>query len=140
MAAAGAALERADWSVAQKSQAAPRAGLVYDTLYRAGEFAGAASPVVTLLPPENIKVRFFVPEAEYAAIKAGTRVRVALSVGASLEARVSYLSPKPEYTPPVLYNRANRSKLVFMVEALLDPAAARDLHPGQPVDVSLVTP
>ena len=140
VAAAGAALERADWSVAQKSQAAPRAGLVYDTLYRAGEFAGAASPVVTLLPPENIKVRFFVPEAEYAAIKAGTRVRVALSVGASLEARVSYLSPKPEYTPPVLYNRANRSKLVFMVEALLDPAAARDLHPGQPVDVSLVTP
>jgi HlyD family secretion protein len=139
-AAAAAALERADWSVAQKVQAAPRAGLVYDTLYRAGEFAAAAAPVVTLLPPENLKVRFFVPEAEFAALKAGSRVRVTLTGRPALEARVSYLSPKPEYTPPVLYNRANRSKLVFMVEALLDPAAARDLHPGQPADVTLVAP
>jgi HlyD family secretion protein len=140
VAAAAAALERADWSVAQKVQSAPRAGLVYDTLYRTGEFAGAASPVVTLLPPENLKVRFFVPEAEFAAVKAGTRVRVTLTGRPDLEARVSYLAPRPEYTPPVLYNRANRAKLVFMVEAVLDPAAARDLHPGQPVDVALVTP
>jgi HlyD family secretion protein len=140
VAAAAAALERADWSVAQKIQNAPRAGLVYDTLYRAGEFAAAAAPVVTLLPPENIKVRFFVPEADFAALKAGTRVRVALTGRPPLEARVSYLSPRPEYTPPVLYNRANRSKLVFMVEALLDPAAARDLHPGQPADVTMVGP
>lgn len=140
VAAAAAALERADWSVAQKAQAAPRAGLVYDTLYRVGEFANAASPVVTLLPPENLKVRFFVPEAEFAGVKAGARVRVTLTGRPELEARVTYLSPRPEYTPPVLYNRANRSKLVFMVEAALDPAAARDLHPGQPVDVALVTP
>ncbi len=138
--AAAAALERADWSVAQKVQTAPRAGLVYDTLYRAGEFAAAASPVVTLLPPENIKVRFFVPEAEFAALKTGARVRITLTGRPALEARVSYLSPRPEYTPPVLYNRANRSKLVFMVEASLDAAVARDLHPGQPVDVALVTP
>ena len=140
VAAAGAALERADWSVTQKVQTAPRAGLVYDTLYRAGEFASAASPVVSLLPPENIKVRFFVPEADFAALKAGARVSVTLTGRPALDARISYLSPRPEYTPPVLYNRANRSKLVFMVEALLDAAAARDLHPGQPVDVALVTP
>ena len=54
-----------------------------------------------------------------------------------LEARISYLSPKPEYTPPVLYNRENRAKLVFMVEAVFDPAAAKDLHPGQPADVTV---
>ena len=56
---------------------------------------------------------------------------------APLEARISYLSPQPEFTPPVLYNRENRSKLVFMVEAVFDPAVTRDLHPGQPVDVSV---
>jgi HlyD family secretion protein len=54
-----------------------------------------------------------------------------------LAAHDSYLSPKPEYTPPVLYNRENRAKLVFLVEALFDGNAARDLHPGQPVDVTL---
>jgi HlyD family secretion protein len=138
VAAAQAALDRAGWSVAQKSQAAPGAALVYDTLYREGEFVPAAAPVVALLPPENIKVRFFVPEGEFAALKAGDRVRVAVTGRPELEARVSYLSPQPEYTPPVLYNRENRAKLVFMVEAVFDAAAARDLHPGQPADVTMV--
>ena len=137
-AAAQAALDRAGWSVAQKTQSTPRAALVYDTLYREGEFVPAANPVVALLPPENIKVRFFVPEAGFAALKAGDRVHVAITGRPALEAHISYLSPQPEYTPPVLYNRENRAKLVFMVEAVFDPAAARDLHPGQPADVTPV--
>ncbi len=134
-----AALDRAGWAIAQKNVLAPRDGLIYDTLYREGEFVAAALPVVSLLPPENIKVRFFVPEAAFGALKAGDRVRVAITGRDSpLDARVSYLSPKPEYTPPILYNRENRSKLVFMVEAAIDAAAARDVNPGQPVEVSLV--
>jgi HlyD family secretion protein len=135
--AATAAKERADWSVNQKAQSAPRAALVYDTLYREGEFVAAGLPVVALLPPENLKVRFFVPEADFAALKAGAPVRVALTgQPAPLAAHISYLSPQPEFTPPVLYNRDNRAKLVFLVEAVFD-AAAPDLHPGQPVDVTL---
>ncbi len=136
VAAAQAAVDRANWSVEHKQLSAPRAALVYDTLFREGEFVPSGQPVVALLPPENIKVRFFVPEAEFATLKAGDSVRISLSGRVPLEGRVSYLSPQPEYTPPVLYNRDNRSKLVFMVEATLDPGAARDLHPGQPVDVS----
>lgn len=135
---AAAARERADWNVQQKTQAAPCAGLVYDTLYREGEFVAAGNPVVALLPPANLKVRFFVPESDFAALKAGDRVRVTITGRtAPLEGRVSYLSPQPEYTPPVLYNRENRAKLVFMIEAVFDAAAARDLHPGQPADVTL---
>jgi HlyD family secretion protein len=138
VAAAQAALDRTGWAVTQKSQAAPRAGLVYDTLYREGEFVAAGAPVVALLPPENIKVRFFVPEAQFGALKAGDAVQVAFTGrDHPLEARVVYLSPKPEYTPPVLYNRENRSKLVFMVEAVFAADVARDLHPGQPVEVTL---
>jgi HlyD family secretion protein len=135
--AATAAKERADWSVDQKAQTAPRGGLIYDTLYRVGEFVATGNPVVALLPPENLKVRFFVPEGEFAALKAGDKVRVAITgMNSPLEARVSFLSPQPEYTPPILYNRENRAKLVFMVEAVFDNAVASDLHPGQPVDVS----
>jgi len=136
--AAQAALDRAGWSVAQKTRSAPGAALVYDTLFREGEFVAAGQPVVSLLPPANIKVRFFVPESGFAALKAGDVVQVALSGRATpLNARISYLSPKPEYTPPVLYNRENRAKLVFMVEAVFEAAAAKDLHPGQPADVSV---
>jgi HlyD family secretion protein len=139
VAAAAAAKERADWAVNQKTQSSPKPALVYDTLYREGEFVSAGAPVVSLLPPENLKVRFFVPESEFATLKPGDEVRVAITgVGAPLEARVNYLSPRPEFTPPILYNRDNRAKLVFMVEAALDPVAARDLHPGQPVDVTPV--
>lgn len=139
VAAAAAAKQRADWAVAQKEQAAPHAAYVHDTLFREGEFVTAGSPIVALLPPENIKLRFFVPEADFARLQAGGRVRATLS-GQSrpIEARVTYLSPRPEYTPPVLYNRDNRAKLVFMVEAAVVPAIARELHPGQPIDVALV--
>lgn len=135
--AAQAALDRAGWSVAQKNRAAPAAALVYDTLFREGEFVAAGQPVVSLLPPANLKVRFFVPEAGFAALKAGQAVKVAITGRPPLEARISYLSPKPEYTPPVLYNRENRAKLVFMVEAVFDATVAADLHPGQPVDVTV---
>jgi HlyD family secretion protein len=141
--AAGAAVHaatdaeaHAQWSVDQKAQAARGPALVYDTLYREGEFVSAGSPVVALLPPENIKVRFFVAESDFARLKAGDRVNVGIEgLPSPLAATVSYLSPQPEYTPPVLYNRDNRSKLVYMVEALFAPGAAADLHPGQPVDV-----
>jgi HlyD family secretion protein len=142
--AAAGAVVRADtdaeaharWSVDQKSQAARGAALVYDTLYREGEFVTAGSPVIALLPPSNIKVRFFVAEADFAALKAGEKVSVGIEgLPSPLEATVSYLSPQPEYTPPVLYNRDNRAKLVYMIEAVFAAGAADDLHPGQPVDV-----
>lgn len=142
--AAAGAVVRADtdaesharWSVDQKSQAARGPALVYDTLYREGEFVGAGSPVVVLLPPSNIKVRFFVAQDGFARLKAGDKVTVGIQgLPAPLDATVSYLSPQPEYTPPVLYNQDNRAKLVYMVEAVFAPGAAADLHPGQPVDV-----
>ncbi len=127
----------ARWSVDQKAQTAPAAALVYDTLYRPGEFVAAGSPVVSLLPPGNLKVRFFVPEPDYARLKVGDPVQVAITGSADAEARVSYLSPQEEYTPPVLYNRDNREKLVYMVEAVFPAAVGADLHPGMPVDVRL---
>jgi HlyD family secretion protein len=137
--AASSAKTRADWSVAQKSQTAPHEALVFDTLYREGEFLVTGQPAVSLLPAENIKVRFFVPEEKLSSLQAGQLVRIAIGGrSAPLDARISYLSPKPEYTPPVLYNRESRAKLVFLIEAAFSAADARDLHPGQPVEVSLV--
>ncbi|AKC81779.1 hypothetical protein IMCC26134_01520 [Verrucomicrobia bacterium IMCC26134] len=130
-----AAQTQAVWAVAQKSVFTPSPALVYDTLFRPGEFVPAGQPVVSLLPPENIKVRFFVPEPALAALKPGGRLRVNLDGHAPLDAVISYVSPQAEYTPPVLYNRENRAKLVFLIEAVFRPEDARDLHPGQPVDV-----
>ena len=139
--AAEDAERHARWSVDQKVQAAPCAALVYDTLYRQGEFVTAGSPVVSLLPPANIKVRFFVAEPDFALLKTGDRVEVAIEgLPSPLDATVTYLSSQPEFTPPVLYNRDNRAKLVYMIEAVFAPGAAANLHPGQPVDVRMPGP
>ena len=131
-----ASLAKADWSLAQKRQSAPQAGLVFDTLYREGEWVAAGRPVVALLPPEHVKVRVFVPQTNLGGIHAGDTARVSVDgTAAVFTGKVSFISPQAEYTPPVLYSRANRDKLVFLVELVFEPKDAAQLHPGQPVDV-----
>jgi len=131
-----AALAGAEWELSQTRRTAPQAGLIFDTLFRPGEWVAAGRPVVMLLPPANIKVRAFVPQSQVVTIRAGDPVRVTVD-GAPQPAvgRVSFISPRAEYTPPVIYSRSSRSKLVFLVEAVFDPNTAAKLHPGQPVDV-----
>ena len=138
VAAQAAALDKAKWSFDQKQQFAPANAFVHDTLYRQGEWVAAGNPVVVLLPPANIKVRFFVAETALAQIKIGQTVQISFDGAAKkYSATVNYISTQAEFTPPVLYNRENRSKLVFMIEAKFSPADAADLRPGQPVDVEL---
>ncbi len=131
-------LRQARWQLEQKTQAAPAAGLVYDTFYREGEFVSGAYPVVSLLPPDHVKIRFFVPESILVRVKAGGKVSFSLDGrNQAVEAVISYISPSAEYTPPVIYSRETRAKLVYMIEAVPEPTAAAELHPGQPVDVIL---
>ncbi|MDQ2868749.1 MAG: HlyD family efflux transporter periplasmic adaptor subunit [Verrucomicrobiota bacterium] len=133
-------LAQAEWSLAQKHQDAPKAGLIYDTLFREGEWVAAGKPVVMLLPPPNIKVRAFVPETMIGSLRIGQNARVTIDgVSGSAEGRISYLSTRAEFTPPVIYSRESRSKLVFMVEITFAPEVAEKLHPGQPVDVSFAS-
>lgn len=131
-------LEQADWRYTQKQQTAPADGLVYDTYYRPGEWVAAGTPVLSLLPPEYMKVRFFVPESELGKMQIGTPVEVHMDgLKTMLPAKVSFVSPQAEYTLPIIYSRENRGKLVFLVEASLEPENARQLHPGAPVEVRL---
>ncbi|MBU6950397.1 HlyD family secretion protein [Hahella sp. HN01] len=137
VAAAQASLREARWSLQQKQQAAPTQALVRQVLYRPGEFVPAGQPVVELLPPERINVRFFVPETALHAIKTGDQVSVHCDgCGAPFMATVRYISPNAEFTPPYIYSKDSRDKFVYLVKAW--PAADRSpqLHPGQPVDVA----
>jgi HlyD family secretion protein len=138
-AAARAALAQADWKLAQKSVVAPLAGLVNDTNYVTGEWVPAGSPVVSMLPPQNIKIRFFVAESALGALKLGQPVKVRCDgCSAPLAAQVTFISPQAEYTPPVIYSREARTKLVYLIEARTTAEDAVKLHPGQPLDVTLV--
>ena len=136
VAAAKAAVDQAEWRLGQKTVAAPVAGLVFDTLYQPGEWVAAGRPVVRLLPPAEMKIRFFVPETALGGLALGQTLQVRCDGCADdLTAKVSYISTEAEYTPPIIYSNETRSKLVFMVEARPDNGA--ELHPGQPVEVVL---
>ncbi len=134
--ASEAALAQAEWDLAQRRQAAPQAGLVFDTFYREGEWVAAGRPVVALLPPASIKVRVFVPERRVGALHMGHSASVIVDgVPEPFAGKISFISPQAEYTPPVIFSEESRGKLVFMIELTFDPKVAADLHPGQPVDV-----
>lgn len=138
VAAAKAAVAQAAWRLEQKSAAAPMAALVQDTYFVQGEWVVAGRPVVSLLPPGNLKARFYVPEGMLSAMKPGLELQILCDgCSAPIAARVSFVSNQAEYTPPVLYSKESRSKLVFLVEARLDPSVSDKLRPGQPVDVRL---
>jgi HlyD family secretion protein len=137
--AARATLAQGDWREGQKRQTAPVAALVYDVLYRVGERVPANAPVMALLPDDALKLRFYVPQGKLAALRVGERVGVGCDgCPAGMQARVTFVSPQAEYTPPVIYSNENRSKLVFLVEARPEGDARSVLKPGQPLDVRLV--
>lgn len=134
--AARQAMKQAEWRQQQKQQAAPADAQVADTFFRPGEFVAAGQPVVALLPPGNLKARFYVPESQLSRVAPGQQVLLQCDgCGAPIPARVTHVATRPEYTPPVIYSNSQRSKLVFMAEAQPAPADAARLRPGQPLDV-----
>jgi len=138
---AKAALDLADWRLGQRRVAAPAGGRIADVLARPGETMASGAPVVSLLPPDNILVRFFVPEAALAGIRRGDPVTLACdSCPADLAATISFISPQAEYTPPVIYSESSKAKLVFLVEARPTPDKAPLLNPGEPVEVRKAEP
>ncbi len=120
--------------VGQLSPIAPAAGRVQQVYFQVGEWVAANQPIVSLIPDRKVKVRFFVPEAQVSRYRPGQAVRFSCDGCAKgLRARIGYVSPEPEFTPPVIFSRDSRDRLVFMVEAY--PANPDRLNPGQPVEV-----
>jgi HlyD family secretion protein len=120
--------------VGQLAPVAPSPARVEDVFFQPGEWVNANQAVVSLIPDNKVKVRFFVPEEQVARYRPGKQVRFSCdSCGDELTATVRYVSPRPEFTPPIIYSRDSRDRLVFMVEAY--PARPANLLPGLPVDV-----
>jgi HlyD family secretion protein len=133
-----AQIKEFEWELSQKTMYANKSGLIFDTFYREGEYVPAGQAVLAVLPPENIRVQFFVPEKELSKIKIGQPVTFDCdSCKSQGHATIYYISPQAEYTPPVIYSRDTREKLVYQVEADMKPQEAIHYHPGQPIEVSI---
>lgn len=133
-----AATTQAQHSLSLATQFAPADGLVFDTYFKPGEFVAQGRPILSLLPPENVRIRLFIGEPQVARVKLGATATITMDgAPAPVHGRVTFISPQAEFTPPVIYSRDMREKLSYMVEITPGPEAAQYLHPGQPVDVSL---
>ena len=131
-------LDQAKKRLADLMPVAPEDALVENTFFNVGEWVPAGTPVVSLLPASRVKLRFFVPEEDVSKARIGRQVNFTCDgCPADLKATITYVSPRAEYTPPVIYSQSARTKLVFMLEALPDKVPARiALAPGMPVTVA----
>jgi HlyD family secretion protein len=136
---AQARLNSAQTRLVRRKMASPVTGTVQQVYFRPGEMVPAGRPIVALLPPGNLKVRFYVSESVLPQLAYGDVVRVSCDgCAADLTARISFIASSAEFTPPVIYSRDERSKLVFLVEAL--PEKPQELRVGQPIEVALAQP
>ena len=133
---AEARLNSAATRLTRRRVASPVSGTVQQVYFRPGEMVPAGRPVAALLPPGNLKVRFYVPESVLPKIAYGDVLKVGCDGCApDLKARVSFIASAAEFTPPVIYSRDERSKLVFLVEAL--PEKPQEFRVGQPIEVAV---
>jgi HlyD family secretion protein len=139
---AEAALRQANanlaWSetrLARRRALSPAEGTIQQVYYRPGETVAPGRPVVALLPPANLKIRFFAPEAQLPEVKVGDTVTVSCDgCEKGLTASVSFIARSAEFTPPVIYSMDERNKLVFLIEAR--PEQPEKFRVGQPVSVT----
>jgi HlyD family secretion protein len=135
--AARHALAEAEKNLAKREVFAPADGTVEEVYFRPGEVVNAGQSVVALLPPRNLKVRFFVAEPERARLQVDQSVAVTCDgCPPDLHAKINFIARDAEFTPPVIFSREQRRKLVYLVEARPEGPAAR-LTAGQPVTVTL---
>lgn len=136
IAEAEAMLAGVEFTLAERNVTARVAGTVQDIYFHAGEYAGSGAPVVSILPPQNIYVRFFIPEEDVATLQIGDAVTLSCDgCPENLTANIAFIAREAEFTPPVIYSIGNREKLVFKAEARAEGGLA--LRPGLPVDVRL---
>jgi HlyD family secretion protein len=131
-----ARLNSAQTRLVRRKVFSPVTGSVQQIYYRVGELVPAGKPIVALLPPANLKVRFFVNEAMLPKLKIGETVTISCNgCEPGLAAKISFIARQSEFTPPVIYSMEERSKLVFLIEAR--PERPERLRVGQPVSVTL---
>ncbi len=120
--------------LARRSGFAPVAGTIQQIYFREGEMVPERRPVLSIMPPGNMKLRFFVPEAELPKLAIGDEVRVTCdNCDANLTAKIYFIATSAEYTPPVIYSLDERNKLVYLIQAR--PSRPDALRVGQPISV-----
>lgn len=133
-----AQLAQAEWTLSKKKQVSPLSGIVHDVYFRNGESVNNNHPIISLISPEHIKVRFFIPQKMLNKFKLDKEVLITCDgCEKTVTGTIDFISSQAEFTPPVMYSQKRREKMVFLIEARPISEQSMELHPGQPVKVVL---
>jgi HlyD family secretion protein len=133
---AEARVNTSETRLARRQGFAPVAGTIQQIYFREGEMVPAQRPVLSIMPPGNMKIRFFVSETELPKLTIGDEVRVTCdNCSPDLTAKIYFIATSAEYTPPVIYSLDERNKLVYLIQAR--PSRPDALRVGQPISVYL---
>lgn len=136
--AAQAKVSHLTWLLGQKRITIPKSGVIEDTFYRVGEFVPSAKPVASLLTPDNRYLIFYIPQQLRSQLKIGQRIYFTCDhCKKDVPAKIAFIATRAEYTPPVIYSKDSRDKLVYYVEAVMTESTAKQFQPGQPIQVRL---
>lgn len=128
------------WRMTRKENVAPQQGIIFDTYYTQGEYVQAAAPVLSLITKNNIKAIFFVPEKYLSQLRLNEHIKIRTDQNDHFATgHISYISNIAEYTPPIIYSREERQRLVFRIETLIDSPDLEKIHLGQPVTLELAS-
>lgn len=126
------------WQMTRKENFAPQSGIIFDTYYTKGEFVQAGAPVLSLITRNNIKAIFFVPEIKLSQLRLNQQVKIMTAANDDFaQGHINYISNIAEYTPPIIYSREERQRLVFRIEVKIDAPDVEKIHLGQPVTLEL---
>lgn len=136
-AAASADAANAQAALDNRTIAAPEAGRIERLYYSDGEVAGAGAPVVSIAGDGALRIKFYINEADRPALHLGDVIAVTCDGCATgLTAKVDHFASEPQFTPPIIYSRDERSRLVFLTEAVM--TEQNGILPGQPVSIGRI--
>jgi HlyD family secretion protein len=134
VAAQVATLEKA---LADTTLTSPVGGMVTEKLVERGEIVAPRTPVAVVTDLDHAWADVFVPEPAVPRIQIGQPARLFTDApGSAIPGRVSWISPKAEFTPRNVQTAEERSRLVYRVRIRADNRSGI-LKPGMPVDAEL---
>jgi HlyD family secretion protein len=137
VAASDAQIAVFDKAMSDAQLVAPVSGIVTQKLVDAGEIVMRGTPLVVVTDLDNAWANLFVPEPMVPRVKLGQPANVVTDAGGdALSGKVTFVSPKAEFTPRNVQTAEERSKLVYRIKVSVDNRQGV-LKPGMPVDAEL---
>jgi HlyD family secretion protein len=136
--AAKAGLARAQLLQRECELRAPRDGVIEELYLEVGEVAGRGTPILRLIDLHEVKIVFYLPNAELSVLGQGDMARVVVDAypKEQFEGRITAVSMEAAFTPRNIQTRSDRDRLVYPIEVTLKNPGYR-LRPGMPAEVRL---